>query len=163
MESTSIAGPPAFHLPQPLLDFLEGWEHDRLDLLDACRVPVGIAGKPNISTRGCFPKEIFKEKSKLQKKRSLDRLVLLPAQPNHDEKVEIRIHRCDVGDQGRRQCDNWSGARELGHQLGRRVEKTLSSAHFPRWAWNSSQPNPIMQPNPVSHLLSACWVLLQSR
>jgi hypothetical protein len=71
MESMSIAGPPAFYLPHYLLDFLEGWEHDRLDLLDACRAPVGIVGKPNMSSHRYFPKEIVKEKVELKKKRSL--------------------------------------------------------------------------------------------
>jgi hypothetical protein len=75
MESMSIAGPPAFYLPLYLLVFLEGWEHDRLDLLDACRVPVGIVGKPNISTHRYFPKEIFKEKCELQKRKSLAQLL----------------------------------------------------------------------------------------
>jgi hypothetical protein len=75
MESMSIAGPPAFYLPPYLLDFLGLWEHDILDLLDACRVPVAITGKPNTSTHKYFPKEIYKEKMELMKQKNLKHLL----------------------------------------------------------------------------------------
>ena len=75
MESMSIAGPPAFYLPTYLLDFLGLWEHGILDLLDACRVPVAIVGKPNTSTHKYLPHEIYKEKLALMKKKGLEHLL----------------------------------------------------------------------------------------
>jgi hypothetical protein len=56
----------AFFLPDYLIDFLNNWESEKLDLLDAYGCPLVVTGRAGSSIHQYVAKEIAKEKSQLK-------------------------------------------------------------------------------------------------